>query len=228
MRCRFRQQPKFIILSIRKWFWWNHPKLNWDFADESVADILNLLPYPFNRGFKGGTAIHVFLNRPFLEEIGYTLWWNPNHWRLVPILTDIDYRLSIQSSWNNWYETPMTKVKSTVTHARIHRKMVTNGLKSSLVAATGYQFVSFINIDDVPKQKWWWIVKKSQSEQNKMLSILSHDLRSAWSLLLIRDNWFNLIVSMIDFTWSLWRWSYQTELWYTTVMDKSTPEHSIH
>lgn len=152
------------------------------FADESVADILNLLPYPFLiAASKGGTAIHVFLNRPFLEEIGYTLDEIPtiDDWFRIAY-PDIDYRLSIQSSWNKLVRDANDEgEKHVVTHARIHTKK--NGyqwfeVKSSL-RATGYQFVSFINIDDVLTKDDE--LEKANQNKNKMLSILSHDLRSA-------------------------------------------------
>jgi signal transduction histidine kinase len=152
------------------------------FSVESVTDILNFLPYPFLiAAAKGGTSVQIFLNRPFLEEIGYTLDEIPTveDWFKVAY-PDIEYRMSIQSSWNKMLrEAQEEGEKHVVARARIFTKK--SGyrwfeVKSSL-QATGYQFVSFINIDDVITKDEE--LEKANQNKNKMLSILSHDLRSA-------------------------------------------------
>jgi signal transduction histidine kinase len=152
------------------------------FNVESVTDILNFLPYPFLiASVSGGTLVQSFLNRQFLEEIGYTLDEIPtiDDWfRLA--YPDINYRMSIQTSWMKMIREAQTEgEKHVVTHAQIFTKR--NGyqwfeVKSSL-RANGYQFVSFVNIDAVVRKDEE--LEKANQNKNKMLSILSHDLRSA-------------------------------------------------
>jgi signal transduction histidine kinase len=160
----------------------NPTKTRLPFTVESVTDILNFLPYPFLIAtVSGGTLVQSFLNRQFLDEIGYTLDEIPtiDDWfRLA--YPDINYRLSIQTSWMKMIrEAQKEGEKHVTTHARIFTKK--NGyqwfeVKSSL-RASGYQFVSFVNIDGVIKKEEE--LGKANDNKNKMLSILSHDLRSA-------------------------------------------------
>jgi signal transduction histidine kinase len=116
-----------------------------------------------------------------LEEIGYTLDEIPtiDDWFKLAY-PDINYRLSIQTSWTTMVRDAQQEgEKHVVTHAKIFTK--NNGyqwfeVKSSL-RANSYQFVSFVNINEVIQKDEE--LEKANHNKNKMLSILSHDLRSA-------------------------------------------------
>lgn len=92
---------------------------------------------------------------------------------------DIEYRLSIQSNWIKMLrEAQQDGEKHVVARAKISTKK--HGFKwfevKSSLLASGYQFVSFMNIDDVITKDEE--LEKANQNKNKMLSILSHDLRS--------------------------------------------------
>jgi signal transduction histidine kinase len=149
----------------------------------SLVRMLDFLPYPFLLSeLREGEQHNIFVNKKFVEEIGYTCKDIPtiNDWFSLAY-PDKNYRNEVMIDWS-------AKVKSAkdvgedsvVRQARIHTK--NNGLKWYEVKASLYgqmDFVAFINIEEeiVKEQS----LQRLNENKDRTLSILSHDLRSPLS-----------------------------------------------
>jgi signal transduction histidine kinase len=148
----------------------------------TLESILDFLPYPFIQAeTKAGAVLNTYLNKRFIEEIGHELHEIPSieHWFEVAY-PDWEYRQYIQKKWMEMTREAEISGKSfIIAKAKIYTKR--NGYKWFEVKASlfgeGQQFVSFVNIDEVIKKEEELI--KANENKNKMLSILSHDLRSS-------------------------------------------------
>lgn len=148
----------------------------------AVESLLDFLPYPFLLAeYSKNTAKHLYANKRFREELGYTLEDVPDieKWFLTAY-PDSEYRDQMQKVWISMINAALAKGESSVmARAKIFTKH--NGyrwfeVKSSLFVE-GIQFVSFVNIDEVVTKEHQ--LESANHNKNKMLSILSHDLRSS-------------------------------------------------
>ena len=153
---------------------------NMELTKESLAKILDFLPYPFLIAETENDTVFVkFCNKRFEEEIGYSIEEisTIDHW-FTKAYPNLNYRIEIQSKW-------MAKVDEAIRENRDHvmeRAHITtkhNGqmwyeVKSSL--AGSLQFVAFVNINDVIEKDAR--MERINENKNRILSILGHDLKS--------------------------------------------------
>jgi signal transduction histidine kinase len=148
----------------------------------SLESLLDFLPYPILLAeYDGKVSTHLYFNSRFKEEIGYSLEDAPGiaEWFQLAY-PDAEYRENISKLWTDMINQAITNGESSVmARARIFTKY--NGYKwfevKSSLFLKGIQFVSFVNIDDVLTKEEQ--LERANHNKNKMLSILSHDLRSS-------------------------------------------------
>jgi signal transduction histidine kinase len=145
----------------------------------TFARIANFLPYPFIMAkFKNNTYVNAYLNERFLEEIGYTVSEIPtiDDW-FQKAYPDSVYRLEVISQWNQLLEEAKrdgrTDVKMNVRIATKKRGEHWYEVKSSTTENT--HLVAFVNIQDIISKEEQ--LRQINSHKDKMLSILSHDIR---------------------------------------------------
>lgn len=147
---------------------------------ESVWRLLDFLPYPFLISTKiEGVQTNIFLNKRFVEEIGYTMSEIPTleHWFLLAY-PDEGYRDVIRNSWISKVAAAIQNGDdSVVSRARIYTR--TKGyqwyeVKSSFTG--NLEFVAFLNVNEVIERDLE--LQRLNENKNKILSILGHDLRS--------------------------------------------------
>ena len=156
-----------------------------DIDDTDFSKVLDFLPYPFILSdLRGEVRTNVFHNKKFLEEIGYTPEEIPTigDW-FEHAYPDLTYRNDIIHEWKR-REAAAKKEKRDfiVMQAHIHTKNQGDKwyeVKASIVGQV--QFVAFVNIDEeiLRKQE----LHRLNEHKNRILSILSHDLRSPLSTL---------------------------------------------
>jgi signal transduction histidine kinase len=152
---------------------------NLNLTPEVLRSILNFLPYPFLLSRKiGGVVQPLFVNDKFLGEIGYTTGELPTQqaWfeRAYP---DVAYREVIFSEWQTRVD------KATVENSQHVSMQVVIQTKnfgpqwyevsSSLFAEI--EVVAFININKVKTNEAK--LEDENRNRDKILSVLSHDLR---------------------------------------------------
>ena len=150
------------------------------------ARFLNFLPYPFILSERrGDVRCNIFLNKKFLEEIGYTPEEVPTieEWFQLAY-PDLSYRNEIIHEWRR-RETIAKNEKRDfiIMQARIHTKNLGDKwyeVKASIVGQI--QFIAFVNIDEEITREQE--LHRLNENKNKILSILSHDLRSPLNNLL--------------------------------------------
>jgi signal transduction histidine kinase len=158
------------------------PTSRLEISKASVKNVLDFLPYPFLLAETvNGVVVNSYLNKRFIEEIGYELKEIPGiqDW-FEKAYPDPKYRLFIQTSWMDMVNEAAAVGKDyVIAKARICTK--TNGYKwfevKSSLFGEGQHFVSFVNIDDVVNKEEQ--LTQANENKNRMLSILSHDLRSS-------------------------------------------------
>lgn len=148
--------------------------------NESVTKTLNFLPYPILLSeFRDGEQRNIFVNKSFIDEIGYTCEDIPtiNAWfaRAYP---DAEYRNLVISDWSKLVDDAKSKQVDFVTkQAQIKTKY--NGEKWFEVKASLYgpiNVVAFVNIDEeITRERKLELLNENK---DRTLSILSHDLRS--------------------------------------------------
>ncbi len=148
-------------------------------SEDTLQKILDFLPYPFLVSeSKGGAQLNAYVNKKFLEEIGYTLQEIPtiNDWFQIAY-PDADYREQVEEKW---YEL-LRKAReanedSVVLQVLIQTKNLGKRwyeVKSSI--ADPIQMVAFIDIHGVKSQEE--NLKRLNENRDRILSILGHDLR---------------------------------------------------
>lgn len=142
--------------------------------------LLNFLPYPILlSALRQGQQQHIFVNKNFTEEIGYSIEDIPtiNEWFEIAYPDDT-YRAEITNEWmHREREAKRLGKDSVVMQARIHTR--TQGPKWYEVKASLYDnihFVAFVDIDiEISREHE---LERLNQTNNTTLSILSHDLRS--------------------------------------------------
>jgi signal transduction histidine kinase len=152
----------------------------------SLEKMLDFLPYPFLVSeFRDGAQYNIFVNRKFVEEIGYTCKEIPTlgDWFMLAYPNKY-YRNEVMFDWSARVKAAKEAGEDSVTkQARIHTKE--KGLKWYEVKASVFGQVNFVAFIDIDKE----IVREQDLERlnenkNRTLSILSHDLRSPLNNLL--------------------------------------------
>ncbi len=147
---------------------------------DSLVRALNFIPYPFLLSeYRDGSQCNIFVNQRFIEEIGYTCEDIPTieDWfkRAYP---DNSYRDEILKDWDRRLEYARnTGFDSVVKQARIQTKE--NGIRWYEVKASVHgkiNSVVFVNIDEEITREHE--LERLNENKNRILSILSHDLRS--------------------------------------------------
>jgi signal transduction histidine kinase len=146
----------------------------------NVEKVLDFLPYPFLLSeFREQSQRNIFVNKKFVEEIGYTCVEIPtiNDWFKMAY-PDASYRESIIEDWHRRSVKAECETEDyVVMQAKVQTK--NHGekwyeVKASIVGPV--QFVAFINIDEEIKKEEE--LRRLNDNMNRTLSILSHDLRS--------------------------------------------------
>jgi signal transduction histidine kinase len=147
---------------------------------ESLVKALNFVPYPFLLSeYREGAQYNIFVNRRFIEEIGYTCEDIPTieHW-FSKAYPDEAYRREVTQDWMARMEqAKSTGFDSVIKQARIQTK--NQGTKWYEVKASmqgRINFVVFVNIDEEINREQE--LERTNENKNRILSILSHDLRS--------------------------------------------------
>lgn len=146
----------------------------------SLIKALDFLPYPLLVSeLQDGEHRNIFVNKKFIEEIGYTC-------EDIPTITawfeqaypDPGYRSEVKSRWQELVIQAHAKHEDhVIQQARIKTKF--NGKKWYEVKASLFgvkNIVAFINIDnEIQRERELEILNENK---DRTLSILSHDLRS--------------------------------------------------
>lgn len=149
----------------------------------SVVNVLNFLPYPFIVSeFSNGAQRNIFVNKKFIDEIGYTCEEMPTitDWYLHAY-PDAKYRSEIIADWNRKIDLARTEGKDWVIR-RAQVQTRNHGLKWYEIKASisgPVHFVAFVNIhEEVIREQNLRLLNENK---DRVLSILSHDLRSPLS-----------------------------------------------
>jgi signal transduction histidine kinase len=148
--------------------------------NETLVKVLNFLPYPLLVSeFRNGQQHNIFVNRNFVDEIGYTCDDIPtiSAW-FAMAYPDVEYRNSVISDWTKLViEAKAMNMDSVTKQACIKTK--SNGEKWFEVKASLYgtvNLVAFVNIDaEIMRERKLELLNENK---DRTLSILSHDLRS--------------------------------------------------
>jgi signal transduction histidine kinase len=147
--------------------------------NQVFQQILDFLPYPFLISeYRGGTYHQIYLNDQFREEVGYTIEEIPtlDDWFLKGY-PDPSYREEVILDWGRQaMEARQKGVNYILLKARIRTRDHGDQwfeVKSSTFGR--YQLVAFVNIHEGTLREEE--LNRARENQNKMLSILSHDLR---------------------------------------------------
>jgi len=141
--------------------------------------MLDFLPYPFLISeYRGGTYHEIYLNEKFREEIGYVIDEIPtlDDW-FMKAYPDPAYREKVVLDWGREaIESRRKGLNYILLKARVTTKHNSDQwfeIKSSTFGR--YQLVAFVNIHEVVTREEE--LNRTRQNQNKILSILSHDLR---------------------------------------------------
>jgi len=148
--------------------------------NQSLAKTLDFLPYPLLLSeFRDSEQRNIFVNKSFIDEIGYTCEDIPtiNAWFTIAY-PEAEYRNSIISDWSKLVEEAKAKQMDFIAKkAQIRTKY--NGEKWFEVKASlqgSINIVAFVNIDEeITREKKLELLNENK---DRTLSILSHDLRS--------------------------------------------------
>jgi len=145
-----------------------------------LQKILNFLPYPLLVSESRENVRHnIFLNRKFLEEIGYAIEEIPTieDW-FVKAYPDAMYRETVRKEWlNREILSSTTGQDYILSRAYLHTR--NNGDRWYEVKAMIYgsiRFVAFVNIDEEINREIE--LKRLNENKDLMLSVLGHDLRA--------------------------------------------------
>jgi signal transduction histidine kinase len=146
----------------------------------SVEKVLNFLPYAFLLSeFNGHSQRNIFVNRKFVEEIGYTCAEIPtiDEWFQMAYPD----RLHRENIIEEWHRRSAKAQDEGIDYVVMQAKVLTKNhgakwyeVKASVIGPV--QFVAFVNIDEEIKKEGE--LRRLNDNMNRMLSILSHDLRS--------------------------------------------------
>lgn len=147
--------------------------------NKGLEAILDFLPYPFLISeFRAGLYYNTYVNKRFVEEIGYQCsemptiedWFNLAY-------PDDDYRMDVVMKWSQETEAAQRKgLDSVVMQVCIRTK--SNGdrwyeVKSSLSGP--YQWVAFVSVQELVMRELK--LQQLTETQTRTLSILAHDVR---------------------------------------------------
>lgn len=154
--------------------------------EPDFARVLDFLPYPFILSeIRENVRYNIFHNKRFIEEIGY----RPEE---IPTIEqwfqfaypELKYRNEIIHEWKRREVIAKNEKRDfIIMQAKIHTKSKGDKwyeVKASIVGQI--QFIAFVNIDEEIKRKEE--LHQLNENKNKILSILSHDLRSPLNNLL--------------------------------------------
>ena len=146
----------------------------------TIGLILDFLPYPFVISeLRDGTRVNIYVNKKFVEEIGYTIKDIPtiDAW-FEKAYPDALYRKAITSTWNDLVNEALREGDDSVL-MRVLVRTKANGDKwyeiKSQVTST-IQLVAFVNITEVMMKERE--LQRLNENKNQTLSILAHDVRS--------------------------------------------------
>lgn len=170
---------------------------------KALQEVADFLPYPFiiAEDF-GDEHLNTFLNEKFLEEIGYTLSEIPtiSDW-YEHAYPDADYRESVIQNWNKeekelqQNDRAFVKRKSLVTCKNGSKRWYE--VKASVISKI--HVIAFIDLDkEIAFQEELLNINRNN---DRMLSILGHDLRSpVANLMAISTMAVNTEISNADFS----------------------------
>ena len=150
-----------------------------EYDKENVFKLIDLFPFPLIVVTEQESIIkHVYLNEQFKEEIGYNLDDIPtiDDWYLKAYPNN-DYRIEVISAWNKLVKAAKDNGgKFAVMESLVSTKK--NGsiwyeIKASMNKET--YFVAFISIQEIVNKNEQ--LKQVSIHKDKMLSLLSHDIR---------------------------------------------------
>ncbi len=147
---------------------------------DSLIKALNFVPYPFLLSeYRDGAQYNIFVNQRFVEEIGYTCQEIPTieDW-FVKAYPDKLYRIEVIEDWRNRMDRARnTGFDSVIKQARIQTKNLGTKWYEVKASVQGrINFVVFVNIDEEINREQE--LERLNENKNRILSILSHDLRS--------------------------------------------------
>lgn len=151
-----------------------------DISKIELKKLVNFLPYPIIITENvGGEYFYSFFNKNFIKKIGYRISEVPTKMDLVNLLyPDDNYRNKILKEWTSREDAVkqagkgFIKMKAQITCRSGEKKWFE--IKGSIV--NNLQIVAFVNINsDVIMQEK---LRKKNVNNDRMLSILGHDLRS--------------------------------------------------
>lgn len=150
-----------------------------DLDSAAVERMLDLLPYPFLIArLINGVKHNVFMNERFLEEIGYDRADIPtiNEW-FEKAYPDLNDRESVRNKWQELLEEARMEGRSKATLQVMiqtkHRGPLWYEVTSSYPSEV--EVVAFVNIHSVKASEVR--LELENANRDKLLSVLSHDLR---------------------------------------------------
>jgi signal transduction histidine kinase len=156
------------------------------FDEITLERLLNFLPYPFLLSESvDATERTIFLNKKFVQEIGYTAEEIPTikEWFKFAY-PEPDYQKTVVNEWETKSAQAMRIGRdSIVMKARIytkHRKEKWYEVKASIEGK--FHLVAFINIDKEIRREEE--LERQNENKNQTLSVLTHDIRGPLNNLL--------------------------------------------
>lgn len=149
--------------------------------DEALLkQIFDFLPYPFLLSrTQNGTRQIVFVNNKFINEIGWSKDEIPTqqHW-FEKAYPDATYRASVVADWDARIKSALAAGSTKVTLQVIVQTKSKGPIwyEVSSTYFTDIEVVAFVNINEVKKNEAR--LAEENLNRDKILSILSHDLRS--------------------------------------------------
>ena len=163
----------------------NIPLYQIGFEKITVERVIDFLPYPFLVAeVKDNEPTTVFVNKKFNEEIGFSIEEIPtiDAW-FLKAYPQAEYRNEVKRVWNEMATQAINSNLNSVTmKASVHTKgggQIWYDIKSSFIGPL--HFVAFVNINDATLKEN--DLQRLNENKNRMLSILSHDLRNPLSSL---------------------------------------------
>ena len=146
--------------------------------EPTLQSILDFLPYPFIVSeCRNGARLNSFVNKKFLEEIGYAPEEMPTieEWFGLAY-PDPEYRLEVKTQWDERIHEARLNGKDSVSlQVQIRNKKGENRWYEVTASTNEPQMVAFADIHEVKTREEK--LRRLNENRDRILSVLGHDLR---------------------------------------------------